>query len=252
MSSQINPYNIDSAYPVAGVNQSTQGFRSNFLGIQNNFIETENEINDLLNKVIVSAPLTYGSNSNINNFAGSPINNVGITDFGYGVLNHGTISTSGTIAFDFTQGYYHNVDIEGSGTTIVVNPVNFPNLGYSEIVIGASTTSAPQFISLNNLSVSGNIFANNVAGYNSVTNIFTLSSVNIPYELTLGSIDGINWLLSVKDNSAVAKAYTPVSSLGAVGDTAGMIAYDATYIYICIANYNGATEIWKRLAASTF
>tara|TARA_R100001510_G_C7653334_1_gene211474 strand:+ start:3066 stop:3413 length:348 start_codon:yes stop_codon:yes gene_type:complete len=48
------------------------------------------------------------------------------------------------------------------------------------------------------------------------------------------------------------KQATPSSSIGASGDGAGMIAWDTAYIYICTANYDGKTTIWKRVALSTY
>ena len=48
------------------------------------------------------------------------------------------------------------------------------------------------------------------------------------------------------------KQTTPTSSIGAVGDGAGMIAWDGSYIYICTAAYDGSTAIWKRVALSTY
>lgn len=41
----------------------------------------------------------------------------------------------------------------------------------------------------------------------------------------------------------------PLHSYGQPGDTAGMVAFDANYIYYCTANYyNNSTNIWKRVA----
>lgn len=40
----------------------------------------------------------------------------------------------------------------------------------------------------------------------------------------------------------------PLDPSGTVGDTAGMYAYDNTYFYVCIAEYDATTEIWKRIA----
>ena len=48
------------------------------------------------------------------------------------------------------------------------------------------------------------------------------------------------------------KQATPSSSIGASGDGAGMIAWDTNYIYICTANYDGTTAIWKRVALATW
>jgi len=48
------------------------------------------------------------------------------------------------------------------------------------------------------------------------------------------------------------KQTTPSSSVGAAGDGVGMIAWDASYIYICTAAHDGSTAIWKRVALSTY
>tara|TARA_R100001509_G_scaffold159804_1_gene126696 strand:- start:100 stop:447 length:348 start_codon:yes stop_codon:yes gene_type:complete len=48
------------------------------------------------------------------------------------------------------------------------------------------------------------------------------------------------------------KHATPPANTGSVGDVTGMISWDANYIYICVANYDGSTAIWKRVALSTW
>ena len=47
MTSAINPNNIDSAYPVAGQDNDSQGFRDNFTNIKTNF------------EMLVAKSLTY-------------------------------------------------------------------------------------------------------------------------------------------------------------------------------------------------
>lgn len=42
----------------------------------------------------------------------------------------------------------------------------------------------------------------------------------------------------------------PTGPSGTIGDTAGMYAYDNIYFYVCIADYDATTEIWKRIAFS--
>ena len=44
MASLINPTNIDITYPIAGQDNDTQGFRTNFQNIQNNFLTAASEI----------------------------------------------------------------------------------------------------------------------------------------------------------------------------------------------------------------
>lgn len=42
----------------------------------------------------------------------------------------------------------------------------------------------------------------------------------------------------------------PVSSIGIDGDTAGSVTFDSNYAYYCTADYDGVTDIWKRVAWS--
>ena len=41
-------------------------------------------------------------------------------------------------------------------------------------------------------------------------------------------------------------AKTP-TAIGVSGDVAGQLAYDNTNLYVCVANYDGSTTIWKKL-----
>ena len=52
-------------------------------------------------------------------------------------------------------------------------------------------------------------------------------------------------------NRLLVRSKTPASSIGATGDMQHEVAMDANYIYYCTANYDGVTNIWKRVAWST-
>lgn len=52
----------------------------------------------------------------------------------------------------------------------------------------------------------------------------------------------------VDDSITINTSKTPTTSRGSTGDRAGMIAWNSNYIYVCVANYDGSTEIWKRAA----
>ena len=252
MSSQINPSLINPSVPVSGQNNPAQALRSNFLATQNNFQETQNEINDLINKVIVSAPLTNGDNSNLNNFGGMPASNVSIYDFSYASFDFGTLTTSQTVNLDFTLGYYNTMEIGGTNTVITINPANFPGLGYSEIILEATPYTVPQYLDLSNFTTSGNIIVGSgVNGFNVVSSLFSLTANAQPYQIVLGSNDGDNWFLNVKNSGAVAISYIPTHSVGAPGDTAGKVAYGNGNLYVCVANYDGTSNIWQTAALST-
>jgi hypothetical protein len=62
----------------------------------------------------------------------------------------------------------------------------------------------------------------------------------------------------IKCNNNFSQLYSrvqispPLSAMGEIGDEAGMYAYDISYFYICIAEYDGSTEIWRRVPVSTW
>ena len=57
MASNINPQNIDGAYPVAGQDNDSQGFRDNFTNTRTNFTYAADEISDLQAKAVLKAAL---------------------------------------------------------------------------------------------------------------------------------------------------------------------------------------------------
>lgn len=59
--------------------------------------------------------------------------------------------------------------------------------------------------------------------------------------------------VTVEDDSvSIAVSKTVTNAVGASGDTMGMVAWDADYIYICTADYDGSTSVWKRSAIATW
>ena len=45
----------------------------------------------------------------------------------------------------------------------------------------------------------------------------------------------------------ILKNAIPASSVGVAGDKAGLISWDASYIYVCTAAHDGSAHIWKRV-----
>lgn len=73
---------------------------------------------------------------------------------------------------------------------------------------------------------------------------FALTSTN---NLTITSSSGN----IISDASRIGILSTvPTTSIGTNGDVQGLVAYDATYSYYCTANFDGSTNIWKRVAWS--
>lgn len=117
MTSQINYNNIDGTYPVAGQDNSSQGFRDNFTNTKNNFQTAYNEITDLQNKVLLKAPLA-GSTLN-NDMQGNLITNALTQGFRELLYAFGTVS--GAIVIDFNVGTYQTMTLGGSTTATFAN-----------------------------------------------------------------------------------------------------------------------------------
>jgi len=118
MASQINPQNIDGAYPVAGQDNNSQGFRDNFTNIKNNFQQAALEITDLQAKAVLKAPLT-GTTLN-NNMGGSILSNAQLQDMSETVVSLGSVSGAATI--NFAAGPYYTLSTSGSVSLAFTNP----------------------------------------------------------------------------------------------------------------------------------
>jgi len=76
----------------------------------------------------------------------------------------------------------------------------------------------------------------------------TLNGLLAGFGQGLGINDDVQHAKVTVDKLRLYNDSTPVTSIGAAGDQKGMVAWDSSYIYICTANYDGITNIWKRAA----
>jgi hypothetical protein len=166
MTSQINPEsnNYDAAYPVAGQDNNTIGFRQNFASIQQNFQYAKDEItalqtntvqaggnvlNDLNGAVIYDAKLQNQSYADINLGNTANVANVNYTVAAYQTLTptaNTTISFSGLPA---NAAAILTLSIEASAASNIATPytITIPNASSSTSgVIGLSgnTLSFPR------------------------------------------------------------------------------------------------------------
>jgi len=197
MPSQVKPNSINAQFPVPGVNQPSQGFRTNFLAIQNAFSQYVSEMNDVLNKVIVAAPLLYGANSSINNFGGMQNSNLSLFDYGLVTSSVVASAANSVPTLSFANTAVANINITaGSPVIQSIAFSNFPGLGYSEMIIIAKAASAPQTLNFSNLTTGSSIYGGNaVANFFYANNSVVLTTTQ-PKLLKFGSADGTNWFIS--------------------------------------------------------
>jgi hypothetical protein len=187
MASNINPYNINGAFPVAGQDNSSQGFRDNFTNIKNNFLFAQNELNDLQGKVLLTGALN-GQSLN-NDMAGAVIRRPQLSAWTQSLYDLGAISTSATL--DFNQANFQKITTAGS---INLEFANWPTstgtgaLGYGSMRVWIVLSSASHTITL---PVSVSVGVNEIVGYNPANNTITFDAPG-NFIFDFSSIDGGN------------------------------------------------------------
>jgi len=151
MASQIDQNTIDATYPVAGQDNSSQGFRDNFSAIQTNFGYAGTEISSLqANAVIRNQDNDLGGNTTIT--AGTFRNSRQII-FAIG-------SVSGNIPVNYSNGGFQTLTMTGS-TVLTFNGFSVTNgQNYSfKIQVTVSNTdhtlTVPAAVSINKDTISG-------------------------------------------------------------------------------------------------
>ena len=242
MASNINSNNIDGTYPVAGQDNDSQGFRTNFTNIKNNFTYAKSEIEDLQGKVIVKSALNGVTLDN--NLAGTTITGATVKDFRETVVDHG--STSGTISLNHASGHYHYIFLSND---ITLDFAGFTNDVLCKIRLEAEIDDVGKTITLPSAVQYG---LTGIAGYDGVDTITFAKPGVYVFEFT--SFDaGIS--IHIADLSRartnVVKTGVAVGTMiGAAGDIPGMMYYDSNtrHLYICVGTYDGSTHIWHKLA----
>ena len=73
----------------------------------------------------------------------------------------------------------------------------------------------------------------------------TITPITTNASLTLG-VNGTGQVIVADDRIVINTSKTP-TAIGTSGDVAGSISWDGTNLYVCTANYNGSTAVWKKL-----
>ncbi len=127
MTSKITS-NIDGTFPVAGQDNSTQGFRTNFTNTNDNFTYAAQEITDLQNKVILKSALTDQELDN--NMFGTEILNPTLRGVRETIYDFGTVS--GAVGLNFLNASYFTMTLGGS---VVIGLNNFSTTAGSNVKI---------------------------------------------------------------------------------------------------------------------
>jgi hypothetical protein len=108
-------YSFNSGFPVAGVDNNSQGFRDNFQAIKYAFSVASNEVSDLQQN---TAKLTTD-----NDFGGNSLINATIINSGVPAISY----VGGSTDIDYSQGQFHSITLEEGNN--IINITNMPGIG---------------------------------------------------------------------------------------------------------------------------
>jgi hypothetical protein len=241
MSSNINPNNIDGTYPVAGQDNDSQGFRTNFTNIRNNFTNAKREIEDLQGKVIVKSKLDGVDLDN--DMAGTVLSGAQLKDIRESLVNIGTAGGSQELSHRTA----HNYTIT-TNSSVTLSFTGFPTAGtVGRIRFAITIANLAHTLTLPSTVVRG---IDAISGYDTTNRTITFDALGT-YHFEFWTSDAGS-TIHIEDksrNKAKATSKTP-TGVGSAGDRAGDIAFDSGYIYVCTGDHDGSTVIWKKAALS--
>jgi hypothetical protein len=185
MSSNINPNNIDGAYPVAGQDNNSQGFRDNFTNTKTNFQFAAEEITQLQSYAVLKAALTGTVLDN--NMNGSILSNAQLQDMSLTRVALGTLS--GSVGINYAAGHYQTVTTGGS---ISLAFTNFSAAGtLSFVTVRVSVASTAHTLTLPSAVGNGAATASVTGIEGFASNIITFAQTGT-YEFQFHTDDGGN------------------------------------------------------------
>jgi len=178
--SNINPNNIDGTFPVAGQDNSSQGFRDNFTNIRNNFSYAQSEIADLQAYAITTSALSGGTLNN--NMGYNVLQNAQLFSPSYTFLSLGS-PTAGALSIDYTRASVQQFTTIGSYTLSFTGwPAATGQLSSLTLIVVVANTSHTLTMPA---SVTG---LNDIAGANSTSKVITFDQTGT-YYLQFTSVD---------------------------------------------------------------
>jgi hypothetical protein len=114
MASNVISNTIDESFPVAGVDNDSQGFRDNFTIIKDSLAAAKAELEDLQEKAIVKSALTDSTVETLNNMAGTAIVSVKLDQYVESFTAVGQVPNNQNLSF--TNGHYQTITAAGDIT----------------------------------------------------------------------------------------------------------------------------------------
>jgi len=135
MTSQINTASINQLYPVAGIDNDSQGFRDNFTAIASALSTAKNEITSLQDKALLRGTLAIPSTPVVNDLLGSTLSNGLVNSLSE--VSYGPTVISGTTDVNLLTAATQIFKLSAAAT---LRFINWPNVGSTKIKIHLLST----------------------------------------------------------------------------------------------------------------
>jgi hypothetical protein len=189
MTSLINYIAVDETFPIAGVDNETQGFRENFSIIKNSLAAAKGEIEDLQSKVVLKAALSGSVLSN--DMGGTTITNATLAEVKLKVQPP-TVQSNVTGTLSFENGHYQIFELTSeAGFTFILDwplpPSGTLLYGVIRVALyGNGTGKTVNFIATGNrIILKDNLFPSTL----------TVTSQTAPTIIEIWSADGTTFYL---------------------------------------------------------
>jgi hypothetical protein len=201
MASQINPNDINGAYPVAGQDNNSQGFRDNFTNTRTNFGYAAGEITDLQNNVLLKSALTGTTLDN--DMGGSLLYNYQSNQSTQTLITQTT--TTGTVTLNWQSASYQSLTPTGS---VILAFSNWPATGVAaSITLQITVTSTAYTLTL---PTSVSVGTANLQGYVASTGVITFSTTGT-YTFNFSTVNGGTTITVIDLNRNQDPIYLPSS-----------------------------------------
>lgn len=158
----INYSGIDEHYPVAGVDNDSQGFRDNFTLIKSGLGVADSAITDLQTKALVKSALTGTTIDN--NMGGNPITNAVFEGCSFSALPSDTVNSS-THDISHASGTYQIIKVE---TDVAIRVINWPTTeSYAKLILQLNSDGTARTVDLNTASIVNGALTDGVVYYSS-------------------------------------------------------------------------------------
>jgi len=185
MASNINPSNIDGDYPVADIDNDSQGFRDNFGNTSTNFTFAVSEIEDLQAKAILKAPLDGES----------------VTDNVLTTLLTIAVSAPATAGLNIAEGVAPTVPNDGDVWVTAAGAFNARLNGVTVDLSGPSSSTVTKFAQDNTTAVAAEQFTHSLGTTDVIVQVYDLTTtpatLQIPTSVEIDDANNVTITLAV-------------------------------------------------------